>query len=195
MPSNTQKSFQPNARDVRYLNRDFSSFKEGLINFAKYYFPNTYKDFSDASPGMMFIEMASYVGDVLSYYNDYNFKEGIIFNTQERKNIIPLARFLGHKTKPVRGATGKIDVFQLIPSTTENGEYVPDEKFALNIKENMQVSNNIGTPFLTVEPVNFGVDNPLSSRELSVYSRDTTGVPTFFLLKKTANIKSGKLVT
>jgi len=195
MSTNTNKLFQPNSRDVRYLNRDFSQFKEGLINFAKYYFPNTYKDFSDANPGMMFIEMASYVGDVLSYYTDYNFKEGLIANTQERKNIIPLARFMGHVTKPVRGSTGKIEVFQLIPSTIDGGEYIPDEKFALNIREGMQVSNNVGTSFLTTEPINFAVDTPLSKRELSVYSRDSTGVPTFFLLKKTANIKSGKVVT
>ena len=195
MASTTQKSFQPNQRDVRYLNRDFSQFKDSLINFAKYYFPNTYKDFSDASPGMMFIEMASYVGDVLSYYNDYNFKEGLIFETQERKNIVPLAKFMGYKVKPVRGATGKIDVFQLIPSTVVDGEYVPDEKFALNIKDNMQVSNNVGATFLTTVPINFNIDNPLSPRELSVYSRDSTGVPTFFLLKKTTNIKSGKLIT
>jgi len=54
-------------KEVRYLNRDFASFRNNLIEYAKVYFPNTYNDFNEASPGMMFIEMASYVGDVLSY--------------------------------------------------------------------------------------------------------------------------------
>ena len=87
MSSSTQKSFMPNSKEVRYVNRDFSQLREGLIDFAKYYYPNTYKDFNSAAPGMMFIEMAAYVGDVLSFYTDYIFKEGLLYNTQERKNI------------------------------------------------------------------------------------------------------------
>src|ERR1035437_4873347 len=110
MATTIQKSFQPKSKEVRYLNKDFSSFKENLINFAKYYYPNTYKDFTPASPGMLFIEMASYVGDVLSYYTDYTFKEGLLYNTTERKNIIALAKSLGYNTKPAKGATGKINV-------------------------------------------------------------------------------------
>lgn len=195
MATTTQKSFQPKSKEVRYVNRDFSQFREGLINFAKYYFPNTYKDFNDASPGMMFIEMASYVGDVLSYYTDYIFKEGLLYNTQERKNIIALSRYLGYRPKATRGATGQIDVFQICPATVTDGEYVPDEKYALNIKENMQVSNNSGASFLTSEPINFNVDTELSPRTVTVYQRDSTGVPTFFLLQKTVNVRSGKLVT
>jgi len=73
MATTTPKSFQPQSKDVRYLNRDFASFRDGLINFAKYYYPDSYKDFTDAAPGMMFIDMASYVGDVMSYYTDYIF--------------------------------------------------------------------------------------------------------------------------
>jgi hypothetical protein len=195
MATTTNKSFQPKSKEVRYVNRDFSQFRDGLINFAKYYFPNTYKDFNDASPGMMFIEMASYVGDVLSYYTDYIFKEGLLYNTQERKNIIALSRYLGYRPKPTRGATGKIDIFQICPSAVVDGEYVPDEKFTLNIRENMQVSNNAGASFLTSEPINFGVDTKLSPRTVTVYQRDAAGVPTYFLLQKTSNIRSGKLVT
>ena len=55
-------------RDIKYLNKDFSQFRDNLIDYAKTYFPQTYSDFNEASPGMMFIEMASYLGDVLSYY-------------------------------------------------------------------------------------------------------------------------------
>jgi hypothetical protein len=196
MATTTQKSFQPQSKEVRYLNKDFSQFRENLINFAKYYYPNSYKDFNDSAPGMMFIDMASYVGDVLSYYTDYTFKEGLLYNTTERKNIIALAKYLGYTTKPARGATGQIDVFQICPSTTDvDGNYIPDEKFTLNLKENMQVSNNVGASFLTSEPVNFAVDTALSKRITSVYERDDTGVPTFFLLQKKANIRSGKIVT
>ena len=186
----------PQSKDIRYLNRDFASFRDGLINFAKYYYPNTYKDFTDASPGLMFIDMASYVGDVLSYYTDYIFKESLFTNTQERKNIISLSRYLNYKVKPTRGATGKINIYQLCPSITDdNGNYVPDSKFCLNIKENMQVTNNSGQSFLTSEPINFSVNTAISPLIQTVYSRDNTNVPIYFLLQKSAHIRSGKTVT
>ena len=196
MATTTQKSFQPNSKEVRYINKDFSQFRDNLINFAKYYFPNTYADFNEAAPGMMFIEMASYVGDVLSYYTDYAFKEGLLYNTTERKNIIALAKYLGYTTSPAKGATGQIDIFQICPSTVDsNGSYVPDNTYALSIQENMQVSNNAGSSFLTSETIDFSVNTSLSPLTSSVYQRDDTGVPTFFLLQKSSNIRSGKITT
>ncbi len=196
MATTIQKSFQPGSKDVRYLNKDFSSFRENLINFAKYYYPNTYADFNDAAPGMMFIDMASYVGDVLSYYTDYTFKEGLLYNTTERKNIIALAKYLGYTTSPAKGATGTIDVFQICPSTTDiNGNYIPDNNYALSLQENMQVSNNVGSSFLTSTSLDFSVNTSLSPLTSSVYQRDSAGVPTFFLLQKNVNVRAGRLVT
>ena len=52
-------------RDIKYVNREFSDFRTQLIEYAKNYFPDTYNDFSPTSPGMMFMEMAAYVGDIL----------------------------------------------------------------------------------------------------------------------------------
>ena len=75
MPYSVNKK---SVKEVRYLNKDFASFKDNLIEFTKIYFPNAYNDFNESSPGMMFIEMASYVGDVLSYYIDNQFKESLL---------------------------------------------------------------------------------------------------------------------
>jgi hypothetical protein len=195
MATTTPKAFQPQDKEIRYLNRDFSSFRDGLVNFAKYYFPNTYKDFNESAPGMMFIEMASYVGDVLSYYTDYTFKEGLLYSTTERKNIIALAKAMGYKARASRGAAGRVVVSQLCPAKYENGEYVPDEQYCLSIKENMQVSNNGGTSFLTSEPVNFSVNSSLSPRTITVFQRNSIGVPIYFLLEKTVNVRAGKVTT
>ena len=74
-------------KEVRYLNKDFTSFKDNLIEFTKQYFPNEYNDFNESSPGMMFIEMASYVGDVLSYYIDSQFRESLLAYAEEKKNV------------------------------------------------------------------------------------------------------------
>ena len=191
-----QKSFNSSRREIKYLNRDFSSFKTSLIEYSKTYFPRTYKDFSDASPGMMFIEMASYIGDVLSYYTDYQFKESLMPYAEERKNVLALANYLGYKTKPTKSSTTNIDLYQLIPSIKDsNNNYIPDNNYALKIREYMEVSNESGVSFITIDPVDFSLDSKFSPREVTVYSRDNYGIPQFFLLKKSTKVIAGKITT
>ncbi len=191
-----QKSFNSSRREIKYLNRDFSSFKTSLIEYSKTYFPRTYKDFSEASPGMMFIEMASYIGDVLSYYTDYQFKESLMPFAEERKNVLALANYLGYKTKPTKSSTTNIDLYQLIPSIKDsNNNYIPDNNYALKIREYMEVSNESGVSFITTDPIDFSLDSKFSPREVTVYSRDNYGVPQFFLLKKSAKVIAGKITT
>lgn len=193
MANTIQKSFLPSSKDVRYINRDFSQLKESLLNLAKVYYPNSYNDFSEASPGMMFIDMAAWVGDVLSYYTDQAYKESILDYASDRRNIISLARYLGYRPKPSRASTTVVDLYQLIPAKVgTSGDYMPDYKYALSIREGMVVSNNNGSTYILDEPVNFSVDSLVSPMEYSVYSRDSAGIPQFFLLKKTAKVSAGK---
>jgi hypothetical protein len=185
-------------KDISYTGKDFNSFKKNLVDYAKSYFPSTYKDFSENSTGMMFIELASYVGDVLSYYVDHQFKEGFIQYASERKNIINLANYLGYKVKTSSASLTELEVFQLIPSKVDqNGENVPDFKYCLNIQPGMEVSSSDGqgTTFRTIDSINFNQNTKDSERDISVYDRDETGQPTFYLLKKNVLASSGTLVT
>jgi hypothetical protein len=196
MSSNVQKSFQPTSKDIRYLNRDFSQLRTALINFSKTYYPNTYKDFSSASPGMMFMEQAAYVGDVLSYYTDYAFKEGLMLSASERKNIISLVGYLGYKVKPSRASTGVLDIYQLCPSTDDGmGNYFPDPNYMLLVKENSQFSNNAGSYYILTSAVDFTISSSFSTRVDTVYSRNQDGTPQFFLLQKEGTISAGQVFT
>ena len=87
------------SKEVNYLGRDFTDIRENLIEFAKSYFPNQYNDFNEASPGMMFVEMAAYVGDVLNYYVDNQFRETLLNQAEEKKNVLEIAQSLGYKPK------------------------------------------------------------------------------------------------
>ena len=127
MANIVNKTFKANTKDVNYVNRDFASLRQQLIDFTKQYYPQSYKDFSDSSPGQIFIEQAAFVGDVLSYYTDYQFKESFVQFATERKNLINLAKTLGYKPKVSSASTTEVDIYQLIPSTrNENNEYLPD---------------------------------------------------------------------
>ena len=99
MPSYNKKEFKES--NVDYLNKDFSSLKGSIINYAKSYFPNTYRDFNETSPGMMLIEMSAYVGDVLSFYIDQQYREMMLPLAEERRNVVNMANMLGYKVKPI----------------------------------------------------------------------------------------------
>ena len=103
-------------RDIKYLNRDFSDFRSRLIEYTKTYFPNTYQDFSPSSPGMMIIEQAAYVGDVLSYYLDNQFQENFIQYAQQANNVFELAYMFGYKPKVTSTSQTEIEIFQQLPS-------------------------------------------------------------------------------
>ena len=105
-------------KQVNYLNKNFTGFKSDLVEYAKTYFPQSYADFNEASPGMMFIEMASYVGDVLSYYIDNQFKESLLAFAEEKKTVYNMAQAFGYKPKLATPATTNLDVFQTVPATT-----------------------------------------------------------------------------
>ena len=190
------KTFRTNTKDVNYVNRDFTSLKQQLIEFTKQYYPLSYRDFSESSPGQIFIEQASYVGDVLSYYTDQQFLESFIQFAVDRRNIINLAKFLGYKPKVSSASTADVDIFQLIPSIqTLNDEYIPDERYALILRPFTQLTSISGINFIVEESVDFTQDTLFSPREISVFNRDASGAPQFFLLKKSTKAYSGTIVT
>ena len=186
-------------KEVRYLNKDFTSFKDNLIEFTKIYFPNEYNDFNEASPGMMFIEMASYVGDVLSYYIDNQFKESLLAYAEEKKTVYNMAQALGYKPKLATGAITNLDIFQTVPaiSTDEGDDYVtkPDLRYALRFRGDMQVQSNAGVTFSTLKDVNFkfsSSSDPMEVLEQGIYESNNN-VPVTYLLKKSVKVVSGNV--
>ena len=86
-------------RDIRYINKDFSQFRQTLIDYSKTYFPTTFTDFSPSSPGMMFMEQAAYVGDVLSFYTDTQIQETFLQYAKQQNNLYELAYMFGYKPR------------------------------------------------------------------------------------------------
>lgn len=183
-------------KDVKYLNKDFAQFRQNLINFTRQYFPNTYSDFNESSPGMMFIEMASYVGDVLSYYTDQSFRESLLKTAREDSNVLMLSQLFGYKPKLNSPSTVTVEVYQLVPSIGTGTTARPDYRYALSIKAGMQLSTSTGNAkFRTVEPIDFSSNTPMDPTEISVYELDNNGNVLFYLLKKYVSAVSGEVVT
>jgi len=175
--------------NISYLNKTFSDFKNNLVNYAKSYFPTTYNDFSEASPGTMFIEMAAYVGDVMSFYLDTQVQENFLLYAKEKENLYALSYMLGYRPKMSYASTTIMDVYQLIPSIDNgSGTQVPNYNYATVIPENTVVYSTT-IKFITIDRVDF-----TDTTNTTITSVDNN----FFLLKKqipaiSAEIKSTTL--
>ncbi len=189
-------------KDVKYLNKNYSQFKGDLINFTKNYFPDSYNDFSESNPGMIFLELASYVGDVLSFYTDTQIQETFIESAQEKANLLALAYNLGYKPTISTPSSTNLDLYITVPSTGIPN-YLPDYTYAITVLKNSTFSTSGGTSpvnFLLTEDVDFKTSSSLDSTEVSIYKYDGTGPdvdgdgnPQNYLLKKSAKVISAEI--
>ena len=178
------KSWGSDTKNLNYVGKDFSTLKQNLVDFTKTYFPDTYSDFNEASPGMVFIEQAAAIGDVLSFYQDTQLKESMLAYATERKNVVSLAQSMGYKPKITSPAVTTMTVYQLVPSVGTGVNNKPDSSYYLKIKDGMEITSttNSSITFRTVDSIDFENE---TDREVDVYERNTsTGEPTLYLITK-----------
>ncbi len=185
-------------RNIKYINRDFSELRNNLIEYAKIYFPNTVTDFSPASPGTMFIEMAAYVGDVMAFYTDNQIQENFTQYARQLNNLYDLAYMMGYKPKVTGVSTVDLDIFQTLPAIYDPtlGQNIPDFRYALIIPQNTSVNNTIfsNNSFLTQDVVDFSQSSSLDPTTVTIYEIEGEQ-PKTFLLKKTVKAISATINT
>ena len=180
--------------DIKYLNKDFNSFKDALIGYAKAYYPTSYNDFSTSSPGTMFIDMASYIGDVLSFYLDNQVQENFLEYAKQTNNLFSLAYMLGYRPKVTSAAIVDLDVYQQVPAS--GSDYAPDFNYAMIINEGTQVRSDINTSnyFYCPNQVDFNISSSANPTNISVYTT-VNGNPNTYLLQKKTQAISGQVKT
>jgi len=175
-------------KNISYLNKTFTDFKSNLVNYAKTYFPTTYNDFSEASPGNMFIEMASYVGDVMSFYVDTQVQENFLLYAKEKENLYALSYAFGYRPKASYASSTTVDIYQLVPSQTINSINSPNfNTYGLIIPENTSITaNSNGTKFITTEKIDF---TDTGSTEITFVDDN------YYLFKKSVKAISAEIKT
>tara|TARA_R110000824_G_scaffold376502_1_gene567643 strand:+ start:511 stop:2304 length:1794 start_codon:yes stop_codon:yes gene_type:complete len=175
---------------VKFTNREFDTIKLDLVNYAKRFYPDTYKNFGDASFGSMMIDMVAGVGDMLSYYVDYQANEMFLDNAQEVDNILKLGSQLGYKQDSLLGASGIVDFYCIVPANSTG--LGPDENYMPVIRAGAALSSDQGSSYVLSEDVRFDY-----SQNEVVVARvdDTTGVPSHYAIKASGNVLAGKIKT
>jgi len=156
MPTYGNENFKES--NVNYLNKDFGALKQSLMNYAKSYFPNAYRDFNETSPGMMLLEMNAYVGDVLSFYIDQQYQEMLLPLAEERRNIINMAKMFGYKVKPIVPAYVDLTFTSNVNASSGDVSKV-DYSHASVFDAGIEVQSSFDTDivFTTLEPIDFKI--------------------------------------
>lgn len=178
----TNKKYPP----IKYTSRDFNSIRQDLIDYAKRYYANTFKDFSEAGFGSLMIDSVAYIGDILSFYLDYSVNESFLDTAIEFENVINLGKQLGYKFQGNPSSFGQVEMYVIVPAATLGN--IPDTAYMPILKRGSSFSAINGNGFSLLEDVNFANEN----NEVVVAEVDnTTGVPTSYAIKTSGEVISG----
>ena len=191
MPNYGKEDFKES--NINYLNKDFASLKQSLMNYAKSYFPNSYRDFNEASPGMMLLEMNAYVGDVLSFYIDQQYREMLLPLAEERRNIINLANMFGYKVKPIVPAYVDLTFSQDLDANENPAEV--DYSTGGIFPSGIQVIGSDNTiVFETLDVLDFQISQSATDTN-TIANTSEAGLATSYTLHREVRAVSGKQKT
>ena len=174
---------------INYTSRDFSTIKQDLINYAKRSYSDTYKDFNESSFGALMVDSVSYIGDILSFYLDYQVNESFLSTAVEYRNVSRLSRQYGYKFTGSPSATGIAEFFIVLPANSTG--IGPDMNYAPTLKPGSQFSTQSGAPYILIDAINFS--NP-NNEVVVARVNATTGAPTFYAIRAKGRVISGRIV-
>ena len=173
---------------INYTDRDFTSIKASLVDYARRYYPETYRDFSEAGFGSLMMDTVSYVGDILSFYLDYQVNESFLDSALEYNNVVRLSRQLGYRAPTRASSTGIITCYIKVPSLPSG--YGPDTSYLPSLKRGTKFASNSNATYTLIEDIDFDDNN----NEYRVATTNTTtGLPTAYVIKASGIIVSGQL--
>lgn len=175
---------------VQYTARDFETIKQELVRHAKKYYPDSFQDFNEAGFGSLMLDTVAYVGDMLSFYLDYQVNESFLETANDQENILRIARQFGYKHRNTSSSTGYASFYIFVPSLPDGS--APDPRYMPILKKNSTFSSVDNIQFILESDVVFDSE----TNEVAVGQLDPdTGIPTYFAIKAYGKVSSGKYTT
>ena len=173
---------------IDYTSRDFNSIKEDLVDYAKRYYPNSFKDFSESGFGPLMLDTTAYIGDILSFYLDYSVNESFLDTAIEYDNVIKLGRQMGYRFNPAASSVGEAIFYIIIPAVTVGTG--PDTNYMPILKRGTEVSSIDNLGFILNEDVDFSdPNNELVIAEVN----STTGAVISYAIRARGQVVSGRI--
>ena len=172
---------------ISYTSRDFQSIKNDLVNYTKVYYPETYKDFNEASFGSLMFDLVAYVGDILSFYVDYQSNESFLETAIEPNNVLKLANQMGYRFKGAPSSTGMCAFYVVVPAQTAGG--APNTSLIPILKKGTLLSSDGGASFILNQDVDFSSSNT----EIKVGAFDANNSVISYVMKAYGEVISGQV--
>ena len=173
---------------IKYTDREFNSIKDNLVEYAKRYYPNIYKDFSEASFGSLMLDTVAYVGDMLSFYIDYQANESFIDTAVEYDNVLRLGEQVGYRPSLRAASSGVLSLYIMVPSDP-NGTG-PDMNYLPILAKNTRFTTNAGDIFTLIDDVDFSDSN---NEVIVATESEQDGSASAFVVKAYGRVLSGEL--
>ena len=173
---------------INYTSRDFASIKQDLIDHAKRYYPDTFQDFNEAGFGALMLDTVAYIGDILSFYVDYQANESFVDTASEFDNLVSLGKQTGFKLQQNPSSHGTATFFVLVPANSAGT--APDTRYVPILKKGTPLISDSGARFTLNEDVNF-----LSGDTVVARTDETDGSATYFAIKSYGAVVSGEQTT
>lgn len=193
MPVDSRSQLLRTVKQRKYLNKEFESFRGDLYEYARIHFPDRIKDFSETSLGGLFLELAAYVGDVQSFYLDYQFHELNPETAVEARNI--QAHIVGAGVEVVGASPSVVEVtFSIeVPADNTVSPPIPQTTAMPILYAGTRVQAQSGIQFELTNDIDFA-DTDTTGTLLAVVriaSRDSNNQVTSFVLERTEICISG----
>ena len=173
---------------IKYTSREFDSIKNDLIEYAKRYYPDSFQDFNEAGVGALLLDTVAYIGDILSFYTDFQANESFLPTALEFDNILKLGKQMGYKFRGNPNAYGIASFFVVVPvSSTGVG---PDTRYMPILRRGSEFRTVENVGFILNEDINFADSN---NQVIVAQVDDTTGTPTSYAVKAYGEVVSGEL--
>lgn len=173
---------------INYTSRDFESIKNDLVQHAKKYYPDTYRDFNEAGFGSLMLDTVAYIGDILSFYLDYQANESFLETAVEYNNVVRHVKQLGYQFRGNPSAYGVCSFYVLVPaSSTARG---PDRRYLPIMRRFSEFNSVDGSSYLLNEDVDFAAPD----NEVVVARVDAEGTPTSYAVKAFGEVISGDIM-
>ena len=177
-----------------FVAKDFDSLRSELLNYAKIYFPDKIQDFSEASLGGLFLDLAAMIGDTMSYYLDHQFNELNPLTAIESNNVIRHVRESGVQIVGASPSSVYVMFYLEVPAEkTSTGEFVPKRSALPVIVSGTSLRSNTGITFNLVDDIVFDSRNSYGNLtcRYSINEKNTDGSPATFIISKEGLCISG----
>lgn len=95
------------AVQIDYTSRDFTGYRDSLLAYAEQILPE-WTSRSPADFGVVMVELFSYLGDIMSYYQDRIQDEAFLTTATQRSSVVAIAQQLGYQPHTAVPATGQV---------------------------------------------------------------------------------------